>query len=92
MRYIIISNVKSGGKTYLPGETIELPEEVAKNLIKDGVLKGSEEPELPEDEDEKELEGLSYKELKDIADEKGIDRTEIKRSREGLIEAIKETE
>jgi len=99
MYYKILSNFKRDRRVYVAGEGIELPEtEETKQLVLDGVLEipKKEEPEIPQEpentetEEEIDLEGLSFQELKDLAEDKGIEIKGI-RAKAKLIKVLKKS-
>lgn len=56
MIYKVISNLKTGDKTYVAGDEIEFEEEKAKSLVEDGILeevKTEEKPVPPVEPEEK---------------------------------------
>lgn len=98
MIYKVLSNLKHNGKEYSAGEEISLDEEIAKGLVGDSILEPLEEtPEeavtgedpATEETEEPDLNSLTVKELKRIAEEREIDLTGIYKKAD-IIEALEE--
>ena len=57
MKYKVLSNLKTGGRTYTAGEMIEMDADEAEVLVEDGVLEATEpKEEVPETPEETETE------------------------------------
>lgn len=94
MEVKVLSNLKHDGFLYRAGETVELPDDVAKSLAKDNVVERvkkvekSAAPKITEAPKPKSLSKMNSAELKEIAGKEGVEVTEEMTNSE-IIEAIK---
>jgi ribosomal protein L11 len=83
MGYKVLSNLKHDGIKYGLGDVVEMQEKQAQSLVKDGIL---EETKKQPEKELTEISKMSVDELREIAEEKGLDIKGLKKAE--LIKAI----
>ena len=93
MKYKVLSRLKRDGVVYNPCEEVEFEETEVKDLAENGVLEPvvEETPEEEETEETEETKEVNYNrysktELEELAEEKGIDTTGMRKT--DIVEAL----